>query len=149
MDSPETSPAQPPTGAVPPGSAGAPEVPGLPEDGPLTVLEALAAAAWLVPAGHAVSYGGLAALACVGGPRQAGRALAESPDGTPWWRVVRADGSLPTELAVVAQEHWDAEGMPVRRTAGGPRVDLAAARWEPDAAALSVIAGLAARTREG
>lgn len=149
MDSPETPPAQRPAGEGPPLPAGTPDVPGLPDDGPLTVLEALAAAAWLVPAGHAVSYSGLAALTGVGGPRQAGRALAESPRGTPWWRVVRADGSLPPDLAVVAQEHWEAEGTPVRGGGDGTRVDLAAARWEPDAAALAVLARLAARTREG
>lgn len=149
MDTPASPPAQPSSGDRPTDAVHPPKVPGLPDDGPLTVLEALAAAAWLVPAGHAVSYSGLAALTGVGGPRQAGRALAESPRGTPWWRVVRADGSLPPDLAVVAQEHWEAEGTPVRGGGDGTRVDLAAARWEPDAAALAVLARLAARTREG
>lgn len=146
MDTPETPPAQPIPGACPPGS-GLPPVPGLPDDGPLTVLEALAAAAWLVPAGRAVAYGRLAALLGAGGARQAGRAMAESPEGTPWWRVVRADGSLPTELAVVAKGRWAAEDMPVR---GGdePRLDLAAVRWEPDAAAERALERLAERTRE-
>lgn len=148
MDTPETSPAQPHTGACPPPGGGLPPVPGLPDDGPLTVLEALAAAAWLVPAGHAVAYGGLAARLGAGGARQAGRAMAESPEGTPWWRVVRADGSLPAELAVVAKGHWEAEDMPLR---GGeePRIDLAAACWQPDAEAERALARLAERTREG
>lgn len=122
-------------------------MPGLPDDGPLTVLEALAGAAWLVPAGAAVSYGGLAALLGAGGARQAGRAMAESAEGTPWWRVVRADGSLPEALAVVAQRRWAAEGMPVR--GGGTRIDLAAAGWQPDAQDLEALELLAARTRAG
>ena len=72
------------------------------DDGPLTLGEGLEALARLVPPGHAVSYGGLAGLLGVGGPRHAGRAMAESSPGTPWWRVVRADGSLPPELAARA-----------------------------------------------
>nr|WP_249214111.1 MGMT family protein [Micrococcus luteus] len=72
------------------------------DDGPLTLGEGLEALARLVPPGHAVSYGGLAGLLGAGGPRQAGRAMAESSPGTPWWRVVRADGSLPPELAARA-----------------------------------------------
>lgn len=147
MDTPASPPAQPSSGDRPTDAVHPPKVPGLPDDGPLTVLEALAAAAWVVPAGTAVSYGGLATLLGAGGARQAGRAMAESPDGTPWWRVVRADGSLPADLAVVAQEHWAAEDMPVR--GGGVRIDLAAAGWAPDAEALEVLDRLAARTRQG
>ena len=99
------------------------------DDGPLTLGEGLEALARLVPPGRAVSYGGLAGLLGVGGPRQAGRAMAESSPGTPWWRVVRADGSLPLELAARAAVEHEREATP--RTPAG-RVDLRRARWEPD-----------------
>ncbi|MCT2007511.1 MGMT family protein [Micrococcus lylae] len=147
MDTAETPPAQPLAGDCPPGDGSLPAVPGLPDDGPLTVLEALAAAAWLIPAGRAVAYGGLAALLGAGGARQAGRAMAESAEGTPWWRVVRADGSLPTQLAVVAKGHWETEGTPLRGH-DDPRVDLSAARWQPDAAAQRSLERLAQRSRQ-
>lgn len=115
----------------------------LPADGPITLAEALAAVARLVPAGRAVSYGGLAAVLGRGGPRQAGRAMAECEPGTPWWRVVRADGSLPGELAERARSRWAAEGTPLR--VSGTSVDLSAARWEPDDAARRAAARLAER----
>ncbi|MCG7422545.1 MGMT family protein [Micrococcus porci] len=121
--------------------------PHLPTDGPVTLGEALAAAARLIPSGRAASYGALAGLLGRGGPRQAGRAMAESEPGTPWWRVVRADGSLPEPLRRQARERWAAEGTPVRGsgTVRDQRVDLAQAGWEPDAAARAALADLAAR----
>lgn len=115
-------------------------------DGPLTLGEGLEAVARLVPAGRAVSYGGLAGLLGVGGPRQAGRAMAESAPGTPWWRVVRADGSLPGELAGRAAVEHAREDTPVRPGGG---VDLRRARWEPDEAALGAVAAIAARIVSG
>lgn len=143
----------------------APAFPGLPDAGPLTVLEALAAAACLVPPGRAVSYGALAGLLGRGGPRQAGRAMAESPEGTPWWRVVRADGCLPAALAARAAVEHVREGTPLRDARGGPaRVDLARAAWDPrgtdatgaggtdddgDPAAVAILAALAARVDAG
>jgi alkylated DNA nucleotide flippase Atl1 len=42
-----------------------------------------------------------------------------------WWRVVRANGTLPPHLMTDAQEHWQAEGTPVRRG----RVDVPSAIW--------------------
>lgn len=109
-------------------------------EGPLELDEALVLAATLIPSGQATSYGGLAAALGAGGPRQAGRALSRAPEGTPWWRVVRADGSLPPSLSSRAAAHWHAEGTP-QRTPGpgvpddGPLLclDLASARWSPSA----------------
>jgi methylated-DNA-protein-cysteine methyltransferase related protein len=119
--------------------------------GPYELSEALVLAAHLVPPGHVLSYGGLAGLLGAGGPRQAGRAMAGSPDGTPWWRIVRADGSLAGSLSARAAPHYRNEGTPLKRSASGPdggahlRVDLARARWEPDEAALAVVAELRSR----
>ena len=62
-----------------------------------------------------------------GAPRYAGSVLSEvhGPD-MPWWRVVRADGSLAKgrrQRALLA-----AEGVPFR----GERVDMGQARFAPD-----------------
>jgi alkylated DNA nucleotide flippase Atl1 len=45
-----------------------------------------------------------------------------------WWRVVRANGTLPPHLMTDAQEQWQVEGTPVRRG----RVDVGAALWSTD-----------------
>ena len=121
-----------------------PEAEGPPAQGPLTVLEALAEAARLVPPGRAVSYGALAGLLGVGGPRQAGRAMAESGPGTPWWRGLRAGGALPEHLAAPAARQHEREGTPRRRTSG---VDMAGAAWHPTPAQRRALEALAARTR--
>ncbi|MEW1982373.1 MGMT family protein [Citricoccus sp. NPDC079358] len=131
--------------------------------GPYELSEALVLAAQLVPPGHAVSYGDLAGMLDAGGPRQAGRAMSRAPDGTGWWRIVRADGSLPASLSARAAPHYAAEGTPLTGQAAGslaatptgtlgppdagphPRVDLARARWAPDEAARAVLAELKAR----
>jgi methylated-DNA-protein-cysteine methyltransferase related protein len=120
----------------------------LPE-GPYELSEALVLAAGLVPPGRAISYGGLAGVLGAGGPRQAGRAMSGAPEGTPWWRIVRADGTLPVSLSARTAPHYRAEGTPLKVTAGTDagapvRVDLALARWAPDAAARSVLARLRA-----
>lgn len=114
----------------------------LPAHGPITLAEALAAVAQRIPPGCAVSYGALAGILGRGGPRQAGRAMAEGGSGTPWWRVVRADGSLPAELAARAALEHAREGTP--RRAGG-RVDLARAGWHLDDADRAAVAALASR----
>lgn len=64
----------------------------------------------LIPPGFVTTYGDLTP----GAPRQAGRALSETPPGLelPWWRVVRADGSLAKGLD--QQRRLEAEGVPMR-----------------------------------
>ena len=57
-----------------------------------------------------------------GSPRFAGAVLFECDDpDLPWWRVVRADGSLAKGAR--QRRHLIAEGVPFR----GDRVDMAAA----------------------
>ena len=79
----------------------------------------------LVPRGKVAAYGDVTP----GAPRHAGRVLSEShePD-VPWWRVVRADGSLPPSHHSEALARYLDEGTP--RTAAG-RVDLGASFWMP------------------
>ncbi|HEV7399832.1 MAG TPA: MGMT family protein [Solirubrobacterales bacterium] len=72
-----------------------------------------------IPPGFVRTYGDVSP----GAPRFAGAVLFECDDpDLPWWRVVRADGSLakgPRQRARLI-----AEGVPFR----GDRVDMAAAR---------------------
>jgi methylated-DNA-protein-cysteine methyltransferase related protein len=72
-----------------------------------------------IPPGFVRSYGDVSP----GAPRFAGSVLfgVEEPD-LPWWRVVRADGSLAK--GTQQKELLRAEGIPFR----GERVDMAVAR---------------------
>ena len=77
-----------------------------------------------IPAGFVRTYGDVSP----GAPRYAGSVLfgADEPD-LPWWRVVRADGSLAKgdrQRALLR-----AEGVPFR----GARVDIDAARLDREA----------------
>ncbi len=55
--------------------------------------------------------------------------LARHGGGVPWWRVVRADGSLPPSHHDEARAHYLEEGTPLRRS--GISVDLVAAFCQP------------------
>lgn len=72
-----------------------------------------------IPAGFVRTYGDVSP----GAPRFAGAVLFEcdEPD-LPWWRVVRADGSLAKGAR--QKRHLVAEGVPFR----GDRVDMKVAR---------------------
>jgi methylated-DNA-protein-cysteine methyltransferase-like protein len=72
-----------------------------------------------IPAGCVSTYGDVSP----GAPRFAGSVLfaADEPD-LPWWRVVRADGSLAKGTR--QKRHLIAEGVPFK----GDRVDMAKAR---------------------
>ncbi len=80
-----------------------------------------------VPPGRVTTYGTIAAH-LGGGARRVGTIMALHGGGVPWWRVVRADGSLPPSHQERAREHYAAEGTPVR----GDRVDIRSAYWDPD-----------------
>ena len=70
------------------------------------------------PAGFVRTYGDVSP----GAPRFAGTVLASTSEDVPWWRIVRADGTLAkgARQRLLLEE----EGVPFR----GDRVDLAAAR---------------------
>ena len=81
-----------------------------------------------IPPGHVISYGQIARM--LGNPRaarQVGWAMRQSPEGLPWHRVVRADGSI-------AEGGWSEarrallEEEDVPFTADG-RVDMARCGW--------------------
>lgn len=80
-----------------------------------------------IPAGRVTTYGAIAELVG-GGPRQVGSVMSGYGGPVPWWRVVRADGSLPESHLGEAQRRYTEEGTP-RRASG--RLDMAAAFWDP------------------
>jgi alkylated DNA nucleotide flippase Atl1 len=87
-------------------------------DRELEVLERVRA----IPAGFVRTYGDISP----GAPRFAGTVLfgVDEPD-LPWWRVVRADGSLAKGAR--QRRRLTAEGVPFR----DERVEMAAARLDP------------------
>src|SRR4051795_2307604 len=81
-----------------------------------------------IPPGRATTYGAIADV--VGsGPRRVGNVMSQHGGPVPWWRVVRADGSLPPSHQGEARQAYLEEGTPMSRT--GTRVDLPAAFWDP------------------
>ena len=71
-----------------------------------------------VPEGFVRSYGDVSP----GAPRFAGTVLSSTSEDVPWWRIVRADGSLAKGARQRAL--LEEEGVPFR----GERVDMHAAR---------------------
>lgn len=80
-----------------------------------------------IPPGRVSTYGALAAV-CGGGPRQVGSAMARYGGPVPWWRVVRADGTLPPSHDDRARAHYLAEGTPLKVNGG---LDMSRAFWDP------------------
>jgi alkylated DNA nucleotide flippase Atl1 len=98
-------------------------------------VEAVLTAVEQVPPGRVTTDGAIAAFVGTGGPRQVGRTMALHGGGVPWWRVVRADGTLPDFKDPRRHEEYLAEGTPMRPSGA---VDMRAAFWDPaeDAAGL-------------
>ncbi len=81
-----------------------------------------------IPPGRVTTYGAIADV--VGsGARQVGWVMSHHGGPVPWWRVVRADGSLPPSHRGEAEGRYAEEGTAVR-PAGG--VDMREAFWDPD-----------------
>ena len=76
-----------------------------------------------VPPGYVTTYGDLSP----GAPRLAGAVLSRTGSDVPWWRVVRADGSLAK--GTNQRERLMDEGVPFRRG----RVVMDDARIPPEA----------------
>jgi methylated-DNA-protein-cysteine methyltransferase-like protein len=89
----------------------------VPGTSPQQILDAVRA----IPEGFVRTYGDLSPNS----PRLAGRVLSRTNEDVPWWRVVRADGSLP--VGEDQRARLDAEGVPL--LAGDPpRVAMHEAR---------------------
>ena len=89
-----------------------------------------------VPRGRVTTYGAVAevvgALVGGGGPRQVGSVMAAHGGPVPWWRVVRADGSLPPSHHDEARQAYLGEATPLRPSGN---VDLRRAFFRPVLAA--------------
>ncbi|MDP3891083.1 MGMT family protein [Nocardioides sp.] len=85
-----------------------------------------------IPRGRVSTYGAVAEIVGAelggGGPRQVGSVMALHGGAVPWWRVVRADGSLPPSHQGEARERYLEEGTPLRPSGN---VDLVRALWRP------------------
>ena len=85
-----------------------------------------------VPRGRVTTYGAIAevvgAVVGGGGPRLVGNVMASHGSGMPWWRVVRADGSLPPSHHGEARQAYLEEGTPLRPSGN---VDIRLALWRP------------------
>ena len=88
-----------------------------------------------VPSGRATTYGLInEAIAAHRGDRgsalSVGAALARTGMPLPWWRVVRADGSIDHRLAGDAHPRWRAEGLPTLGAGDTLRIDLHRCLWD-------------------
>lgn len=86
-----------------------------------------------VPPGRATTYGLVAEAVGRGGARGVGRVMALYGGAVPWWRVVRADGSLPESHQRDGLAHYREETTPLKgsiRDASKIRVDLPACLWD-------------------
>ncbi len=85
-----------------------------------------------IPRGRVSTYGAIAevvgAVLGGGGPRQVGSVMAAHGGPVPWWRVVRADGSLPPSHQGEARQAYLEEATPLRPSGN---VDLRAAFFRP------------------
>ena len=98
---------------------------------PEDYVEHVLATVELVPRGRVTTYGAIAAHVADPrrrGPRSVGRVMSLHGGSVPWWRVVRADGSLPPSHDDEARAHYLEEGTPLRLA--GP-IHKTAAFWEP------------------
>jgi alkylated DNA nucleotide flippase Atl1 len=94
-------------------------------------VEAVLSLVEQVPRGRVTTYGALADALFDdfgGGPRQVGSVMARHGAPVPWWRVVRADGTLPPSHGDRARQAYLEEGTPLRSSGA---VDLRAELWLP------------------
>lgn len=81
-----------------------------------------------IPRGRVTTYGLIAEAVGRGGPRQVGNVMAQYGASVTWWRVVRADGSLPDSHGPEARQAYLEEATPLRPSGS---VDLRQAVWLP------------------
>ena len=95
---------------------------------PEDYVEAVLALVEQVPPGRVTTYGAIADAVGRFGPRRVGNVMAQHGGAVPWWRVVRADGSLPPCHEGRARECYLAEGTPLRASGA---IDIRAAFFQP------------------
>lgn len=100
-------------------------------------MERILLAVEAVPPGRIASYGDIATVVGTG-PRIVGAVMARYGSEVAWWRITRADGTLPVPLLAAARRQWTAEGT----THGDDRVRITAHRVDTVALAASYRASL-------
>jgi alkylated DNA nucleotide flippase Atl1 len=91
-------------------------------------VEAVLSLVEKVPPGRVTTYGALADAVGSRGPRSVGRVMSTYGGSVPWWRVVRADGSLPPCHDEESRARYLEEGTQFRPSG---RVDMSRAVWWP------------------
>lgn len=79
-----------------------------------------------IPRGRVSAYGQVAAMFGSRSARGVGRVMRHHGDGLPWWRVVRADGTVADGLRERAAAHYREEGTPFSEGDGTIRVHRSA-----------------------
>lgn len=95
---------------------------------PEEYVEAVLAIVEQIPRGRVTTYGAIADALGRFGARRVGNVMATHGGSVPWWRVVRADGSLPPSHQDEARQTYLEEGTPLRPSGN---VDIVAAFWLP------------------
>lgn len=85
----------------------------------------------MIPPGHVMTYGDVAAALGSRASRAVGKVMAHEGADLPWWRVVRAGGHPPLHHEARALEHYRAEGTPLVQGTAAWRLDMRRARWSP------------------
>ena len=75
-----------------------------------------------VPWGSVVSYSDLGHVVGIG-PRRVGSVLSRHGAGVAWWRVTNAAGAFPPDLLHEARPHWLEEGIALRPSGRGCRIE--------------------------
>lgn len=87
-----------------------------------------------IPSGRVSTYGLIAeclhARTGSGSARLVGQVMSRYGGASPWWRVVRADGTLPRQLRPDALAHYDDEATALVWR-NPTKVDLDRAIWDP------------------
>ena len=86
-----------------------------------TTTQAIVAAVKAIPEGFVRTYGDISPRA----PRLTGTILSHTQEDLPWWRVVRADGTMA--VGEEQRVRLEQEGVPMLAT-DPPRVDMRVAR---------------------
>lgn len=79
-----------------------------------------------IPPGRVMSYGDVAEFVGSRAVRMVGQVLSRDGGTVPWHRVVRSDGTLAVHKSDEQRQRLLAEGVRFL----GPRVDMAAHRWD-------------------
>ncbi|MCW2835151.1 MAG: cysteine methyltransferase [Nocardioides sp.] len=86
------------------------------------LVELVLRAVDLIPPGRVAAYGDLGRIVGIG-PRQVGAVMSRHGDGSTWWRVTDAAGNFAPDLLERARPHWLEEGIVIRSSGRGCRIE--------------------------